>query len=673
MKWPVSILIVLMTAVSLRPVEGQDMEGPADTTVSLPDSLRFPTLHDFIRRTDSLALFTMSDSLFLDRVITHDELMKWYHADFADLLWNAAGFYVHDLGSYGKPITASLNGLSNERWLVLLDGVPLCEPDVQWLNLNAVSLENIDRIEIVRGPASALYGPEAAAGVIHIRTRRIGERPAVSSIKFRSMFSSFQDIGVYFGRNLGDRMQAYVGGSSRETPGEQELQGLTGGFVRNLQRTRFSGSALFGGFRYLLGPHWAVGMHTQSNKDRFDAYGRNRFGDANAFAFTTEGGLRRDERTDYHFSVTQQTAGTLMTSKLYFTAIDRISKGFEDAIVPERYTARRVGLDVRYVFRWQDHALTVGSSYDKATVDRLTARHPEFSRAAWFLADKVHLGPLVMQPSFRWEIHSRFSSAKSAGVQAAYPLGNGRGMVSAGYTEAYPSLLSDFQNGLRRTELGQAYGVPQQFLFLSDAVGDLKKERIASLIAIVEQEDRAGLDRMRLTGYAHRIRRPLIAYPVFFNTDSMHVLVDNGGDASLVGADLELSRRLGIVRFTTLQSVFTAPDRVRKAIPAYRAGLTAYAERSFLRKNLNLTGFLSVLYYGRHSGYTFDDAPQRYYTTPRNADGGWIFKTRITAIIGEFMFFYEAENIFRARFTQLDGYDVTRQQYRFGLAWKLYD
>ncbi len=660
-----------MAVVPFRLAAAQDTK--ADTAASTADSLRLPTLHDFIRHTDSLALFTMSDSLFVDRVITHDELMQWYHADFADLLWNAAGFYVHDLGSYGKPITASLNGLSNERWLVLLDGVPLSEPDVQWLNLNAVSLENIDRIEIVRGPASALYGPEAAAGVIHIRTRRIGERQAVSSIKFRSMFSSFQDIGVYFGRNFGSRIQAYVGGSSRETPGEQELQGLTGGFVRNLQRTRFSGSNLFGGFRYLLGPHWAVGMHTQSNKDRFDAYGRNRFGDANAFDFTTEGGLRRDERTDYHFSVTQHTERSLMTSKLYFTAIDRISKNFEDAIVPERYTARRVGLDVRYAFRWRNHALTAGSSYDKATLDRLAARHPEFSRVAWFLSDKASLGTVVLQPSFRWEIHSRFSSAKSMNLMAAWPVGSGRAMLAVGYTEAYPSLLSDFQNELAGPVSGSAFEVPRGFLFVSEVVGGLKKERILSVTGTWQQRSWAGLDGVRWTAYAHRVQNPIVASSLYFNSDSIQVRVDNENDASLFGADLELARRLWIVRLTVLQSVFTAPDRVRKAIPAYRAGLTAYAERAFLRRNLNLTGFLSVQYYGRHSGYTFDDAPQRYYTTPRNAGGGWIFKTRVTAIVGEFMFFYEAENIFRARFTQLDGYDVTRQQYRFGLAWKLYD
>src|SRR5690606_5653452 len=58
---------------------------------------------------------------------------------------------------------------------VLVDGIPLNAPGGA-LNLADLSLDDIDRIEVVRGPASVLYGADAMSGVVQLFTRQGGGR-----------------------------------------------------------------------------------------------------------------------------------------------------------------------------------------------------------------------------------------------------------------------------------------------------------------------------------------------------------------------------------------------------------------------------------------------------------------------------------------------------------------
>jgi len=70
----------------------------------------------------------------------------------------------------------SIRGSSFEQVLVLVDGVRMRDGQTGHFNLNlAVPLDQVERIEVLRGPAASLYGSDAMAGVINIVTRRRGE------------------------------------------------------------------------------------------------------------------------------------------------------------------------------------------------------------------------------------------------------------------------------------------------------------------------------------------------------------------------------------------------------------------------------------------------------------------------------------------------------------------
>src|SRR5256714_10944448 len=90
----------------------------------------------------------------------------------ADALREVPGVSVVQSGSPGSLTSVFTRGLRSEHTQVLLDGIPVNQGLQGAFNFGDLTTENIDRIEIVRGPQSTLYGPRALAGVIQIFTKR---------------------------------------------------------------------------------------------------------------------------------------------------------------------------------------------------------------------------------------------------------------------------------------------------------------------------------------------------------------------------------------------------------------------------------------------------------------------------------------------------------------------
>src|SRR5436190_7669636 len=90
----------------------------------------------------------------------------------ADALREVAGVSVVQSGPPGSLTSVFTRGLRSEHTQVLLDGIPINQGLQGAFNFADFTTENIDRIEIVRGPQSTLYGPRALAGVIQLFTKR---------------------------------------------------------------------------------------------------------------------------------------------------------------------------------------------------------------------------------------------------------------------------------------------------------------------------------------------------------------------------------------------------------------------------------------------------------------------------------------------------------------------
>jgi outer membrane receptor for ferrienterochelin and colicins len=96
---------------------------------------------------------------------------------------NMTGFQVNIRGSSGY------NRGAGSRVLMLLDGIPLITGDTGELNFETIPVGQVDRIEVVKGASSALYGSNALGGVINVITRDIPDRPETDVRLYAGLYS----------------------------------------------------------------------------------------------------------------------------------------------------------------------------------------------------------------------------------------------------------------------------------------------------------------------------------------------------------------------------------------------------------------------------------------------------------------------------------------------------
>jgi vitamin B12 transporter len=116
-------------------------------------------------------------------VLTRADLEKTRKAFVLEALQELAGLSVQENGPPGSAATIMLRGANSEHTLILMDGVELNDPisPSRSFDFGHLLLAGIDRIEVILGPQSPLYGSDALGGVINIITRR-GEGRSLLSV-----------------------------------------------------------------------------------------------------------------------------------------------------------------------------------------------------------------------------------------------------------------------------------------------------------------------------------------------------------------------------------------------------------------------------------------------------------------------------------------------------------
>lgn len=117
---------------------------------------------------------TLSESGTSVSIITSDEIEQRGYAFAVDALANAAGVTVNQNGSFGGLATVRIRGASSDQTLVLLDGVPIGDPTAVGggYDFSIFDAAEIERIEILKGPQSTLWGSDAIGGVVNIISKR---------------------------------------------------------------------------------------------------------------------------------------------------------------------------------------------------------------------------------------------------------------------------------------------------------------------------------------------------------------------------------------------------------------------------------------------------------------------------------------------------------------------
>ena len=109
-------------------------------------------------------------------VVTGEELRRQQVRNAADALRSLPGVSVNRSGGVGNLTQVRIRGAEGNHTLVLIDGIEANNTADGEFDFSNLSAEDIERIEVIRGPMSGLYGSNAVGGVINIITRR-GQGP----------------------------------------------------------------------------------------------------------------------------------------------------------------------------------------------------------------------------------------------------------------------------------------------------------------------------------------------------------------------------------------------------------------------------------------------------------------------------------------------------------------
>jgi vitamin B12 transporter len=104
-------------------------------------------------------------------VITREDLDAAGALSLAEVLERRAGIEIRATGGPGQPVSLFIRGAGSAQTLVLVDGMRVGSATVGTTSIENIPLEMVERIEIVKGPLSSLYGSDAIGGVVQIFTR----------------------------------------------------------------------------------------------------------------------------------------------------------------------------------------------------------------------------------------------------------------------------------------------------------------------------------------------------------------------------------------------------------------------------------------------------------------------------------------------------------------------
>jgi vitamin B12 transporter len=182
-----------------------------------------------------------------------------------ELLRYVPGVEIQARGPMGAQSDIVLRGGTFQQVLVILDGVRLNDPNTGHFSAYIpISPAEIDRVEVLKGAASAIYGSEAVGGVVHIMTKSFSAARQKKESKLTAQATGGQ-YGLWTA-NAGGMLntgETAISGGLLSNNATGQLQRGTRGFFYNQ-----TGSL---SFHQYLGKHWRLGFRTAYDRRRFSA------------------------------------------------------------------------------------------------------------------------------------------------------------------------------------------------------------------------------------------------------------------------------------------------------------------------------------------------------------------------------------------------------------------
>ncbi len=154
------------------------------------------------------------------------------------------------LNSPGSNQTVFMRGASSGRTLILLDGIPVSDPSLigAEFDLNLLSLQNVERIELCRGAQSTLYGSDAVAGVINIITKQTATTKAIGGNALLS-YGSFGTLNTNVQLHGAVKKMSYsIRAGNTSSKGFSSAHDSTG--IKNFDNDKYNNTTVNAQIRY---------------------------------------------------------------------------------------------------------------------------------------------------------------------------------------------------------------------------------------------------------------------------------------------------------------------------------------------------------------------------------------------------------------------------------------
>jgi vitamin B12 transporter len=431
-------------------------------------------------------------------VVTREDIEKTNVEFVIDALRRVSDLNIAQNGGKGKTASLLLRGASSNQTLVMIDGVKVKSTTTADFDLSGLMVDDIERIEIVKGPQSTMYGSEAMAGVIHIITKK-GEGKPKAEFSFEGGSFATYNPAVTVSGAIG-AFDYRVTGSYYESEGISAAKGGT-------ERDGYLNAAVSGKVGIKLGDSAEVeltGKHyyDRSELDAFDFILNAVADDLNY--------VQRGHHSVYSAKGKLYLLGDAWEQVLTLSAVRDILRGTDPDTSWNNFdidTGMKTVDWQHNLYLHDQYTLTLGAEYRKEEGKNVGVFDTEIETKALYLNNKLKVfgDALVLNAGLRYDDH------ETAGSETTYRVGTLLNFKGAGLR-----LRGGYATGFRAPTLNE--------LFYQDPWGSsgnltLKPEKSKSWEAGIEKDflgDRASVSvtyfRQEYEDLVQWVMSPLFAW-----------------------------------------------------------------------------------------------------------------------------------------------------------------
>jgi outer membrane receptor for ferrienterochelin and colicins len=368
-------------------------------------------------------------------VVGDEQIKKQQYQDLSETLTEIPGVSTTSTSRRAGSKSALIQGFGESSVLVMIDGTPVSQNNSFGFDLTQVSTSDIEKVEVIKGGASSLYGSQAMGGVINVVTKKVGRKNKIEMEGSGGWVSGGEGGG---NRNLKvtiDRKISRAGLKASISHRDQDSFDLDPSSITKdgAASTRQHGSLKVEG-KYGRRTYFAKGMFLRGKVESETSrpYSSSAFGAS----------LNTTDTTSQNFKIgTEEKLGTgLLRSELNFEINkDKLSLNdnpltpFTETLKETRFEGRR--LDLKYKnFKIGDHEVTTGLLIRENIVDQQTTteavpgnivktidiENKSISSYESFVQDTFWLGNFEVSPGIRYQYDKDFGSHISPKVNLSH-------------------------------------------------------------------------------------------------------------------------------------------------------------------------------------------------------------------------------------------------------------